>query len=523
MTTLLPALVPAVGAILVLLTAPRRAAAIVLGAAALLGTLLATTAVVPGQALELGGTSLVPTTYGRLAFALLAAGGSLLGIGAVAAGSGPGGLAAMLATLATAWIALVAPEPVVGSWAVLVGSAAALACASLVPPATTTTGILARAARATVVAGALGVVGMALAVPAAGGPDPDSVVGGLAFVAVAGALVLRTAAVPLHGWAVRLADVVPYPTLAATLAWLPAVAMVVVLAWADATMAPIATELGVERGVLVAVALATLALASLAAWLVEDVGHVVAYLAIASLGLALLGISALDPAAWTPTRSWLVMVAVSATALAAWAATLEGAYGSRWLPDLRGWARRSPLLAVAFVGTGFALVGLPGTAALDARVALVDGAIEGPLAFLARLLLVAPLAPLLRILVVGVATVGSTVHDGRSERPERPAAWAVTVPGPLLARGRAALHDAAALWRLDRIPAASVVALALALLAAAVAAGGFDLAEAAAGPAPGLEAPVEPSLEGPTGEEPLPSEAPGSGEELPGEGASPSP
>jgi len=490
MTTLLPALVPALGAIGVLLAARRPALASALGLAALVCTVLAALAVVPGETLALGETVLAPTTYGRLMLVMLAGGGSLVGVAAVAAGGGPLALAAMLAALAPTWIALIVPDPMLGSWAILVGSVAALACSALPGGPAWPVSIVAPAIRAVVVAGAVGVVGIAFAAPLSGGPVPDTTVGGIAFLVVTGALALRTAAVPFHSWAARLADAVPQPVIAVTLAWLPAIAVGTVLIWTDTTMSPIAVELGTERAVLITVALATIGLASLASWLTDDVGHVVSYLAIAAMGTALLGISALDPSAWAPTRSWLVMAAVAMTGLAAWTAALEGAYRTRWLPDLRGWARRSPVLGVAFAVLGLAMIGAPGMLVLDVRLALVDSTLEGPLALAARLLLLAPLAPLLRVLVVGLVPVGATIRDGRSERLRSPKRWTVAEPGPLRPRARAAIADAATVWRLDRIPAASAVTLALALLAAIASAGGFELQIAAGGPAPAVGAPL---------------------------------
>ena len=380
MIVLLPALVPVAGALVVLAIARRRVAAVAVACLALAATVLAALVVSPGSELALGGGVLATTDYGRLAFTMLAVSGLLLGGAAAAAEGRPGALVALLAALPGAWIALVSPDPAIGGWAILAASVAALIGARLADGAEGRIGILAAALRAIVLAGAVGVAGIPVGASAAGGTVPDATVGGLAFIVVAGALALRSAAVPLHGWAARLADGVPVATLAATLAWLPTVAIGVTIAWTDGAMAPIAVDLDVERGILVAVALATLALASLAAWIADDLGHHVAYLAIAGTGTALLGIAALDPAAWTPTRTWLVVSAAAVTALAGWAVAVVGAYGTRWLPDLRGWARRSPVLAIALAAIGIAMVGMPGSPGLDARAALVDATIEGPLA-----------------------------------------------------------------------------------------------------------------------------------------------
>lgn len=508
MTLLLPAIVPAVGAILVLALASRRVPALVLAGLVLVATLVAAIEVDPAAEVTLGGAVLATTDYARLAFVVLATAAVLLGGAAAAANSRPGGLVALLAALPGAWIALLAADPAIGGWALLGGSVAALVGARLVDGPAGRIGILATALRAIVLAGAVGLAGIPVGASAAGGPVPDATAGGLAFVVVAGALALRTAAVPLHRWGARLADGVPLTTLAATLAWLPAIAIGVTIAWTDTAMAPIAVELDLERGILIAVAVATFGIAPVAAWVADDLGHLVAYLAIAAMGTALLGIAALDPVAWTPTRSWLVVTTAATAGLAGWAIVLVGAYGSRWLPDLRGWGRRSPVLAIALAAIGVAMVGVPGWPGFDARSALVDATIEGPLAGLAKVALLLPLLPLLRILIAGFGPIDATVRDGRSERPQRPDRWQAgeAVAGSERLRGLGG--DARTLWRLDRLPAASVLVLLVALVATALSAGGFDLATVAAGPPPGVDIPLEPSLGDPTGVELLPAGAP---------------
>lgn len=516
-TALLPLVVPVVGSIAVLLTARRRPVAATLGCLALAGTLLAALAVAPGEVVRVDAGTLAPTEYGRLVLVLMSAAGLLLGGAAAAAGERPGGLAAMLVALPGAWIALTAPDPVTATWAILASSVAALLAARLVDGADGRWEILAGTLRAIVVAGSVMVAGVAVGTPTAEGPAPDPTVAGLAFGAVAATLVLRIAAVPLHRWAARLADQVPLAAVVALVAWLPAVAVGVVLAWSDLAVTPVALDLGLERGMLVVVALTTLPLAALAATTADDVGHIVTYLAIAAGGVALLGVAAIDPTAWAPTRTWLAISAVTVSGLATWAVVLERAYGTRRLGDLPGWARRSPVLAATIVALGAATVGLPGWTAFEARSAIVDAAVDGPLALLARILLVAPLVPLARLLVVGLAPVSPSVHDGRSERPRVPEHLASRTVAPASDRVRAAWLDARALWRLDRMPAASAVVLVAALLAVGVAAGATSLATAAGGPPPGFSVPLEPSLEDPTGQE---GQAPDASP-LPGDPASP--
>ena len=83
---------------------------------------------------------------------------------------------------------------------------------------------------------------------------------------------------------------------------------------------------------------------ALAAFISDDIRHATGYLVIADGALVLLGFAALDPAAWGPTRVWLVALAASKTAVAAWSAVMEDRFGTRAIPDLRGWLRHSPIL-----------------------------------------------------------------------------------------------------------------------------------------------------------------------------------
>ena len=156
-----------------------------------------------------GGASRRPTTGGS-PFTLLAVPASLLGGAAAAAEGRPGGLAPCWSRCP----GLDRPG-LAGSGDRRLGdprrSVAALIGARLADGAGGRIGILAAALRAIVLAGVVGVAGIPVGASAAGGTVPDATVGGLAFIVVAGALALRSAAVPLHGWAARLADGVPVP------------------------------------------------------------------------------------------------------------------------------------------------------------------------------------------------------------------------------------------------------------------------------------------------------------------------
>ena len=64
--------------------------------------------------------------------------------------------------------------------------------------------------------------------------------------------------------------------------------------------------------------------------------------------MVLLAIAALDPAAWAPARIWILAYVVTRSAFAAWAASMRATFVTGRIPEMRGWALRAPVLAVAF-------------------------------------------------------------------------------------------------------------------------------------------------------------------------------
>ena len=172
---------------------------------------------------------------------------------------------------------------------------------------------------------------------------------GLAYLAVALAAAIRFGAIPFHRWAARLADSAPEIALPLLLAWAPAGFAVVALAWADRSIAPLLLPLQVERATVLAVGVASIVLGAAAAWLQDDLEHVVGYSIVQDAGFVILGLAILDPVAWQPTRTWILVFVVAKTAFAAWAIAVRTRFGTRRIPDLGGWARRSPGLAVGLV------------------------------------------------------------------------------------------------------------------------------------------------------------------------------
>ena len=465
----------------------------------------------------LGGLSrlrgLLPATLAAITGGTVAMASADLGVGAgAAAATGLAALIVILAVEGPAAVAAAARELRV----TLVAGAILLAVVAVVPIA----------ARLALIAAGVGSDAAADAATSVAGP-----VMGLIAVALGLAVAGRWGMLPFHVRVSRLTDLVPPETLPLLLAWIAVPLTVVAFAAVDRLIAPLALPLAGEQTVLVLLAVVTLAGASLAAWLHDDIRRVTGYLVVADSGLLLLAIAALDPAAWGPGRAWVVVLAASKSALAAWAAVTEDRFETRSVPDLRGWARRSPLLAAALAITALATFGLPGWVAFESRTALATLVADEPWS---GLLLVAGLLTLptyLRLLAVGAGRVTSRVDRTAPERmgrrrrqdeslpvelegseiegseigPEATQGAATrqeTVPGasvtaeaaPAAAAGtgaRAGAERAAMAWkrlvdalRRNRTELLSGAVLALAILGALTSWGALGIADAAAEPAP---------------------------------------
>lgn len=465
---------------LALATRSRMSLSTAIGLIGLLAAVVAALAVDPREVVTIGRAGLASSAYVRLFLVL----GSLVGLGLAVAGLATAtrrdAPMVTLATLGLAGLTLTLTDP---RTAVVAATAGGLFGVWLtVAPGEdrngATLGI--RELRAVVVAGT-----MAIAATAWIGRDltqlaAQPVVFGLAYLAFALAVAVRFGAIPFHLWAARLTDAAPETALPIITVLAPASLAIVALAWIDASIAPLLVDLEAERVVVLMVAVASIVLAALAAFVQDDLEHVVGYSIVGDAGVVLLALAVLEPAGWASARIWILVFIVTRSAFAAWAGGIRAVYRSGRIDDLGGWLVRSPILALAFGLIVAAGVGLPGLVAFEARASLVSLALDGPIATLVFVGTFAPLTYYGRLVVVGLR---------RPARPPDPAVgWR-----PRFERAdlTAPLTWLRTTWDVNRAFSAAVIAGLLGVLALATSVGAFGGPAAAAGGPAIVEGPSE--------------------------------
>jgi hypothetical protein len=474
-----------------LVRAHRRSSTTFAGAGLLLMA-AAATMMEPSAAIRIGGTVLASSDWLRL-YALL---GSVVGLLLVAIDASalhePDVPGTLVLGIGAAVLALALPDPGVAVIAATAGGLAGILVAAPVGAAARAAFVGVRELRALAIAGALAIIATAwlarplddlIALPAAFG---------LAYLGFAIAVAIRFGAIPFHLWAARVADAAPGVALPLLMVWGPAAFAAVALVWIDQSVAPLALPFGNERSVIATIGAVGVVLGIVAAWIQDDLEHVVGYTIAADAGFVVLGLAGLDPGVWEPSRIWLLVFVVGRSAFAAWVVAIHGGFGTRRLPELLGWARRAPGLALALIVIAVAAVGWPGLVAWQARSALAHFALPEIFAILVSAAPLASAAIYGRILWIGLQPTGPAVEAGRGEnpawptpRPRRPMIGVSGVERILerLSHAFAAMLDI--LWalpdaaRLNRMPLASLAVLVLAGLAFAVSSGGLGVAQAA--------------------------------------------
>jgi multicomponent Na+:H+ antiporter subunit A len=240
---------------------------------------------------------------------------------------------------------------------------------------------------------------------------------GSAIVAMAAIVLLRTGAIPAHLWAARFVGAVNPLAVPAALGWGAAIFILVAAAWAEGVLAAGPFVLGdLERIVVILFALASVLLGGLAAILHDDLEHVLGYSIVQDAGVALLAFGGLEPVVAGPLTTWLIASAALKSGLAAWISVTRWAYGTHRLSELGGWARRAPLIAIAFAILLVGSVGIPGMAIFDARRALISAALPGWPGTVVLLAALSPLVALGRLLAVGFGRPSLDVAGAPEER-----------------------------------------------------------------------------------------------------------
>jgi hypothetical protein len=489
-----------------LVTTDRRPVSLTMGIGGLAVVAFGALILVPGSAVTIGEVTFDPTAYVGQWLLLGALAGILLSVVAMATGDTRNPSGPILLCLALGGLAVAAGDP---QSSLLLGSVVGIAA---LPLSRGLAGV--GELRAIAASAAIAIVGVAWMGPHTGA-DSGGVQGAeapgasLIFLATATALAVRIAAVPLHRRAVQIAESVGSLGLPVVLALGPAVFAAVLVGWVGPTFAMgadtpsgsalLATSdpLRLERALVVVVAAATVSLAAVAAWIQDDLRHLLAYSIVANAGFLLLGLADRTGASGEATRVWAVSLVQVTFTLGASFAALERAFGSSSVDSLSGWARRMPVLAVAIAGAAVTTLGLPGLGVWEVRQRLAASAVGGPFAALILVAGAAVVLPLVRLVVVGLGPPSARVRGGVSERPMRgervELAWS---PRPMpprdpverfahaRARSRSELSrglaQAEALWVANRTIVASVGALLLAVLAMLAAVDAFGLRAAAA-------------------------------------------
>ncbi|HSO30106.1 MAG TPA: proton-conducting transporter membrane subunit [Candidatus Sulfomarinibacteraceae bacterium] len=429
----------------------------------------------------LAGTVLAGSDAIRTIALAWAAGIALVGVADALVGSGRGVPGSALVGLGAGVVALSSADAGLGFALLTAGSiVAAIGPLALGPEASGEIEISGpRTLRPIVAAGLLALLAVAWGASAVGpfaavvpeGPtDPTVEIAiGLGFLAVVGAVIIRLGALPAHVWAARFVESANAGAIPSTLGWGAAGFGLVALAWVEVTIAPVGAPLTTERTMIAVVAIASILLGAIAAFLHDDLEHILGYSIVQDAGVALLAFSAGGPEAATAGRDWLVAMAAVKSGLAAWLLVTRSTFGVRRLSVLHGWARSSPVLGIAFVVVLIGAVGLPGMAAFEARGALIERAVGAPLGTVVLLAAFAPLIYLGRVLAAGVGRTSDAVLAagdlGPALRRFQPEGWTVTSAVTVV-------RAVPGLVRANRFTLAAASALAVALIGLAVATGG---------------------------------------------------
>lgn len=421
-----------------LLTRRKPGLSLVVGFAGLVLALLAALAIRPGEALVIGDGTIATTAYQRLFLVLGAGSGLAISIIGLATSWQRNVPAAILASLGWTGLALALPDPTAALVAAVAAGLAGILVTLVAPIDERGVEVGARELRAVAVAGTLALAATAGLGSGLVSPGTGAGAVGLAYLAVVVAVALRFGVIPFHAWAGRLSQSAPEAALPLLLAWAPSGFAVVALAAVGGSLGGPAESLDLERGLVVALGAVGLLFGTFAVWIQDDLEHVVGYSIAQDAGFVILALATPGAETWGPARSWILVFALAKTALAAWALVLRTTHGTRRIDHLGGWARRSPVLGVAFVLLVLATIGWPGSTAWVARLDLVGRSVLDPLRTLVVLAGLSSLLYYARLAGIGLRTPGDE-PGGRAAGRLR---WPRSLRRPADTAGRAAMNTA---------------------------------------------------------------------------------
>lgn len=185
------------------------------------------------------------------------------------------------------------------------------------------------------------------------------------------ALAVKSAVVPVHGWLPRA-----YPHAhPAVLALFSGLLTKVGLYAAWRIYAVVFDGDPSYRWVFVAIAILTMVIGVLGAVGQQNMREILSFHMVSQIGYLVLGIALFTPIGLTAAVFYLVQYVLVKAALLLVAGAVAHGYGTDRLDQLGGLARREPLLAVAFIGAGLSLAGLPPFSGFVAKFALVVAAV----------------------------------------------------------------------------------------------------------------------------------------------------
>jgi formate hydrogenlyase subunit 3/multisubunit Na+/H+ antiporter MnhD subunit len=469
------------GGLATTLIAAQRRAAFAVGLATAIAALVAATGIGVGDGIVLAGSTVGGSDGLRLLAVAWAASILLFGVIDGLLGHGPEVLGTSLIGLGLGGVGLSVADAGVG-FALLAAAGAAMAVAPtrVARPggdhaATLGMGFL----RPVIAAAALTLLAVTWGAspigPFAAGDPPGAAdpalrtLMGLGLLVIAGAFAIRAGAFPAHAWAARFVEALPASAVPPLLGWGAAAFGIVALGWVDVTLTASGSDLAPERAIVAFAGIAGVVLAGVAAILHDDLEHILAYAIVQDAGIALLAFASPRAEAGVAGRDWLLASAAVTAAFAAWVLVTRATFGgARRLPELRGWARRSPVLGLAFAFVMLGAIGLPGMAAFGARGTLIDLAVPGPIAAVALLAAFAPVLYLGRILVAGTDAMAESVRLATHAGPRRPDG---AVDG--WATGASPLGKGLSAVRVNRHPLAASAVVLAALLGLATASTGL--------------------------------------------------